>query len=67
MLWGDTSHTGLVDNNAMGGQVTRGWLTIMLRGDTSHTGWLTMLWGDTSHMGLVDNNAMGGHKSHWVG
>ena len=54
MLWGDTSHTGLVDNNAMGTQVTRGWLTIML-------------WGYTSHTGLVDNNAMGGHKSHGVG
>ena len=53
MLWGDTSHTGLVDNNAMGGQVTRGWLTIMLRG------------GHKSHR-LVDN-AMGGHKSHGVG
>ena len=54
MLWGETSHTGLVDNNAMGGtQVTRGWLTIML-------------WGDTSHTGLVDNNAMG-DKSHGVG
>ena len=54
MLWGDTSHTGLVDNNAMGTQVTRGWLTIML-------------WGYTSHTGLDDNNAMGVHKSHGVG